>query len=51
MVYDGATTCRIRAIQDRYRAASRPLTMEGWESQPRWKHLVANVAKLFSPLL
>jgi len=51
MVYDAVTTRRIRTIQEQYQESSHLLTLESWQSQSRWKHLQANVAKLFSPLL
>ena len=51
LLYDEQATREVREIQQRYHAESRLLTKDEWRSQPRWKHLVSNVAKLFSPLL
>lgn len=51
MLYDNHATREVRWIQERYQSSARPLTIDEWESQPFWKRLVSNIAKLFSPLL
>lgn len=51
LAHDADTAARLRAIQDRYIAASRAITPENWGKRAlRWR-LVDNAAQLLAPIL
>jgi cardiolipin synthase len=51
VVYDGETSRRLRAVQERYLARSRRISAREWHARPAWKRLVENAVGLLSPLL
>ncbi|MCA8912661.1 MAG: cardiolipin synthase, partial [Planctomycetes bacterium] len=51
LVYSGAFTGDVRALQDRYLKSSRLLTLEGWRARPMLLKLLQQLAQLLSPLL
>ena len=51
VVYDGETSRRLRAVQERYLARSRRINAREWHARPAWKRLVENTVGLLSPLL
>lgn len=51
IVYDASFAQWLRAMQDGYAAASRPVELERWRRRPVWERFAENVAQLASPLL
>ncbi len=51
VVYDAATSVKLRAVQERYLRKSRRIDPLDWYARPAWKRLVENAVGLLSPLL
>ncbi len=51
VVYDPATSARLRAVQERYLGKSIRIHKRDWYARPAWKRLVENAVGLLSPLL
>ena len=51
VVYDTATSTRLRAVQERYLGRSIQIQKRDWYARPAWKRLVENAVGLLSPLL
>jgi cardiolipin synthase len=51
LVYSGAFTGNVRALQERYLKSSSLLTLEGWRKRPVLLRLSQQLAQLLSPLL
>lgn len=51
LVYDAPVIAQLVAVQDDYISASDPLSPEAWQSRPRPRRLMENVARMMSPLL
>ncbi|MFQ3671234.1 MAG: cardiolipin synthase, partial [Verrucomicrobiia bacterium] len=51
VVMYGEDRLGLRALQERYLAGSKELTLEMWAGQPGWKQVRRNVCRLLSPLL
>ena len=51
LVYSGAFTGDVRALQERYLKSSPLLSLEGWRARPVLLKLLQQVAQLLSPLL
>lgn len=51
VVYDSATSARLRAVQEGYLRKSRRVEAREWYARPAWKRLVENAVGLLSPLL
>ncbi len=50
-LYDQHSLRELRWVQEHYRSQSTEFSQTEWQNSPPWKHLAANLAKLFSPLL
>ncbi len=51
VVYDQATSIRLRAVQESYLAKSRRVDAREWANRPMWRRLIENAVGLMSPLL
>jgi cardiolipin synthase len=51
LVHAGSFAREVRALQQRYLEASRPVSLLAWEKRPIGDRLLVSVMRLMSPLL